>query len=493
MKTTWKIWAVIGVVGIISMTAVGVAYANTGNVNPDCVTGQSICKFSWVEPNDNGSVGKPSEYPNGIDLGDNSQDPKTIQSPGSLCTRASGNYASTSATINNIADTINFNLSNAYPGYHPTVFFGLLNQNCAPGVVSSITFSSITPTNPTDVSKYITMTLNGISINQVINAGKEVVGALDIGIDISAPNSMMGKTYNMSVTIIVTQSIQQTPNKTQTILGSLPNPSDYGQPVIFGAAVISSGFKSIPTGTVKFMEGATLLGTGTLDKLGLTSFTTSILSVGSHSITAFYSGDGNFVASTSNVVVQKVRSKTVCTWPVKPNPCNFGQPSTFKVQIGWQGSGIPTGAVTFYDGLNIIGTGKWSGNTAVLNCFLSSGSHIIVAQYSGDDNFDGSTSDTVNQIVNKVNSTITLTASANPTNAKNTMMTFTSGVTPSTATGIVTFKDGNVIIGTGNLSGGQATFSTMLSTGTHSITAVYGGDTNCNGCTSKTVSQVINK
>ena len=241
------------------------------------------------------------------------------------------------------------------------------------------------------------------------------------------------------------------------------------------------------------MEGITLLSAGTLDKLGLTSFTTSKLSVGSHNITAVYSGDVNFAGSTSNVVVQKVRSKTVCTWPLKPSPCAFGQLSTFKIQIGWQGSGTPTGAVTFYDGLNIIGTGKWSGNTAVLNCFLSSGSHVITAQYSGDDNFDGSTSDAVNQIVNKINSAITLTASANPTNSKNTMMTFTAAVTTSNATGTVIFKDGNATLSTGYLNGGQATFSTKLSTGTHSITAVYGGDTNCNGSTSKTVSQVINK
>jgi len=301
----------------------------------------------------------------------------------------------------------------------------------------------------------------------------------------------MNKTFNMSVTIVVTQSVTQTPNKTQTVLGALPNPSDYGQPVAFGAAVISTGFKGIPTGTVKFMEGAILLGTGTLDKWGLTSFTTSKLSVGSHNITAIYGGDVNFAASTSNLVIQKVRSKTVCTWPVKPIPCAFGQLSTFKVQIGWQGSGTPTGAVTFYDGPNNIGTGKWSGGTAVLSCFLSPGSHNITAQYSGDDNYEGSTSDAVNQIVNKVNSTITLTSSPNPAGSKNTMMTFTAAVIPGNATGAVTFKDGNAVIGTGNLSGGHAAFSAKFSTGTHSITAVYSGDTNFNGSTSNTVKQVI--
>ena len=449
MKISWKIAAILVVVAIISMAVIGVAYANNGSVTPDCTSSQSLCKFSWVKCNDNGAT-----------------------------------VAHATAAINSAKDTITFKLNNVYPNYHPSISFGLVNQNCTPGVISNI---------KKNCPEYFTVTLNGISLNQTIGAGQEADGVLDIAFSNDAPNSTMGHTYNMSVTIIVTQSSQQTPNKIQTILGSLPNPSNYGQPVTFGAAVVSNGFKGIPTGTVKFMEGTTILTTRTIDKLGLTSFTISNLSVGSHNITAVYSGDSNFAGSTSNVVIQKVRSKTVCTWPSKPSPCSFGQTSTFKAQIGWQGSGTPTGTVTFYDGLNIIGTGKWSGNMSVLNCFLSSGSHIITAQYSGDDNFDGSTSDAVSQIVNKVNSSMCLTSSTNSTNSKNTMMVFTATVTQNNATGIVIFKDGNATLGIGNLNGGQAAFSTKLSLGTHSITAVYGGDTNCNGSSSKPVSQVIYK
>jgi len=68
----------------------------------------------------------------------------------------------------------------------------------------------------------------------------------------------------MSVTIVVTQSIQQNPNKLRQY-SVLPNPSSYGQPVTFSAAVVSTGFKGIPTGSVKFMEGTTILAAGTLD------------------------------------------------------------------------------------------------------------------------------------------------------------------------------------------------------------------------------------
>jgi hypothetical protein len=67
-----------------------------------------------------------------------------------------------------------------------------------------------------------------------------------------------------------------------------------------------------------------------------------------------------------------------------------------------------------------------------------------------------------------------------------------SGGTP---TGSVTFKDGSNALGTGALNGsGVATFSTSaLSAGSHSITAVYGGDTDFSGSTSAILSQGINK
>jgi hypothetical protein len=53
------------------------------------------------------------------------------------------------------------------------------------------------------------------------------------------------------------------------------------------------------TGTVTFYDGATALGTGTLSS-GVATYPTSTLSVGSHTITAVYAGDGNYLTSTSS-------------------------------------------------------------------------------------------------------------------------------------------------------------------------------------------------
>jgi len=93
--------------------------------------------------------------------------------------------------------------------------------------------------------------------------------------------------------------------ETTTMLTSSPNPSSYGLPVTF-TAVVSSSEGAPPDGeTISFMNGKTVLGTGTLSS-GSASFTTSTLKVGATSVTAVYGGDSNFAGSTSNVVKQVV-------------------------------------------------------------------------------------------------------------------------------------------------------------------------------------------
>ena len=93
---------------------------------------------------------------------------------------------------------------------------------------------------------------------------------------------------------------------TTTYLNASPNPSVLGQSVIFTATISpNSPGSGTPTGSVTFEDGTTTLGTETLTG-GAASFTTSNLTVASHSITAVYGGDANFVASTSTSLTQVV-------------------------------------------------------------------------------------------------------------------------------------------------------------------------------------------
>ena len=100
------------------------------------------------------------------------------------------------------------------------------------------------------------------------------------------------------------------------------------------------------------------------------------------------------------------------------------------------------------------------------------------------------TSSTATLYVFKANTTTTLASSANPS-AYRARVTFTATVTAG-ATGTVTFKDGSTTLSTVTLSGGAAAYSSSsLTSGSHSITAVYGGDANHFSSTSTAVTQVV--
>lgn len=95
------------------------------------------------------------------------------------------------------------------------------------------------------------------------------------------------------------------PAATTAALTSSPNPSTYGQAVIF-TATITSELGAPPDGeTVSFLKGKAVLGTGTLSA-GAATFTTSTLKVGTATVKAVYGGDSNLLGSTSKPVEQVV-------------------------------------------------------------------------------------------------------------------------------------------------------------------------------------------
>lgn len=151
----------------------------------------------------------------------------------------------------------------------------------------------------------------------------------------------------------------------------------------------------------------------------------------------------------------------------------------------------------FLLGTTALGSGTLNG-TGVATYAGTYASGVLTAVYGGDTNFNTATSPAVD--TTKVTPTVTLTktstASTANTIALNAAVTSTS---TKTATGSVTFLDGTTTIGTGTLSSaGVATFSGALAAQlrsgvgplavtTHSLTAVYAGDTNFNTATSNAV------
>jgi hypothetical protein len=290
-----------------------------------------------------------------------------------------------------------------------------------------------------------------------------------------------------STSSAVTQTVN--PASTATALTSSLDPSVFGQPVTFTATVTPSG----PTGSVQFSDGVNSLATVTVSG-GTASFTTSTLAVGTHFITATYSGDANFTGSTSSSLTQAVSASVINTTTALTsslNPSTFGQLITFSATVS-PSSGA-TGNVTFKDGSSILGTSALGTNgvATLSTSSLAGGTHSITAEYSGDTTHSGSTSSALSQTVNNASTTTTLTSNDNPSKSGQAV-TFTATVSPSSATGTVQFFDGSSLLGSAPLNSGQASFTTSsLSAAKHSITAVYGGNGGFNGSSSAVLTQNV--
>ncbi len=184
-------------------------------------------------------------------------------------------------------------------------------------------------------------------------------------------------------------------------LSSFPNPSAYGQTVVF-TATFTSSLAAPPDGDpVTFEQASRVLGTGTL-KGGKATFSISTLAVGRTAITAVYSGDVSFLGfRTSNgvsQVISKATSTTILT--SSQNPSTEGRTVTFTATVVPQFSGTPTGTVVFYDGTTKLKDVTLSGGAAEFTTSkLTSGTHNITAKYDGSADFTDSTSPAVTHTV----------------------------------------------------------------------------------------------
>jgi sugar lactone lactonase YvrE len=298
-------------------------------------------------------------------------------------------------------------------------------------------------------------------------------------------------------TLVATVTPEVSPAATVTLTSS-QNPATYLSTVTFVSTVIGNG-GTTPTGTVTFKDGATTLGivnlTGSAVSLNISSLT-----VGSHAITANYSGDTFYAAAQSFVLNQQITAFAAPTVSLSStlNPATVNNTVTFVSSVVGTGGTTPTGTVTFKDGtttlgaiaLNSAGTASFSTST------LTIGSHPITAAYGGDSNYPTSTSSVLNEVILAAgNSSVTLSASASPVFTQNPV-TFVAGVVNSgagTPTGTISFYDGPALIGTGALDNTGNTSITLssLAIGTHSITAAYGGDTSYPQATSSPLAEVV--
>ena len=192
---------------------------------------------------------------------------------------------------------------------------------------------------------------------------------------------------------------------TTTTLTAKPTTAVYGQPVTLTAQV-RSGSAALPDGTtIQFRSGTTEIGRATTSS-GVATSTITDLSVGSDTITAIFAGDVNYAGSTSAPVTVTVGPTTSSTrLSSSLNPATAGQSVTFTALVTGGYGGTATGTVAFSDGSTSLGSVPLSGNAASFTTSsLASGTHCIIAAYSGDLNFRGSTSDLLSETVDAATS-----------------------------------------------------------------------------------------
>jgi hypothetical protein len=194
------------------------------------------------------------------------------------------------------------------------------------------------------------------------------------------------------------------PAATSLTLGSSVNPAVTGHTVTFSArvAAVAPG-AGTPTGTITFKDGNTVLGTVAVVN-GTATLTTSFAVAGSHVITAVYSGDPNFVASSQTLTEQvNARKATTLDLVASVSPIVVNQIVTFTATVRDPSkTGTPTGTVTFYVGNTAVKRVTLvNGQASLTGYFSVAGQYTLRAVYSGDAIFDTNSSQPLTEQVNQ--------------------------------------------------------------------------------------------
>ena len=324
---------------------------------------------------------------------------------------------------------------------------------------------TITGVNGDNLTSLVTLTYNG-SPTLPFNAGTYPVLASFAG------NTNYLPVSNSSQTVVIGASA------TTTVLASSANPASAGQSVTFTAIVspvVPGG--GTPTGSVKFQNGSTVLGTVPLSIVGgqvVASLTTAFTTAGAFTISAAYGNtDGNYTASSSSLVqnVQIVQTPGVYVsgttlYVVGANTSDYAAIS-------------PAGPMNDGStGLSVNSTlnGVWSSKT-----FTQPFTAIVIVGANGNDNFQLAGSLTLPTNVTEGNGnsylqlgggndTVTLGTGSDQVFGGNGNKTITSSDAAGTS-GYIALGNGN-----NNISLGDGNDQVVLGSGNNTVTAGNGND-----------------
>ena len=302
----------------------------------------------------------------------------------------------------------------------------------------------------------------------------------------------------ISATIAPSKNVPYGSTATVTATVALPNSS--GAPSGTVSAVVEGITGSAATATLSPNPGGN---TATAN----ININAPVPSTTPYTVQVTCAGNQNFQCqSPANVTFTTEQGFTNTTISLTPAAPQAGSPVTLTATVNNNGNGTGnytfSGSVTFYDNGKLLATVPVATNQASTTKTLSGGVlHSITATYSGDANWNGSTSTPASVTPTLLPSTISIVANTSNTlagvNITFTATVYTTATNSVGPTGTVTFYD--TFNGTVSQLGVPATlvsngpnqsiaiFSTTgLQAGTHSVYAIYNGDSNFSPATSST-------
>jgi hypothetical protein len=234
---------------------------------------------------------------------------------------------------------------------------------------------------------------------------------------------------------------------------------------------------SSATGTVTFYSGTTNIGSSAVNA-GSASLTTSFAAGGTATLHAVYSGDYNYLSSTSNSISMNISGPlvTMTTLQASTSSAEIGGSITLTANLS---PATATGTVTFYSGSTAIGTANVNEGIATLNTtFASSGKVALKAIFAANASWETSTSNQISLFVTGDTPDTVVLQVAPSSLFIGDSATLTANISPAEATGTVVFYDGTQVIGTSSVAAGMATYVNLFMVGgSQSLTAAYSGDT----------------
>ena len=216
--------------------------------------------------------------------------------------------------------------------------------------ITGINLSGIVGTDNVTAGAIAVFADTGAGKNKVVNLSDIKLGGDDAG-----KYTIESTSTNISTTAEITKATPIVQLTASPLAGAV-----YGDTISLTASITGAAIGTVPSGTVKFYNGSTLLETVACTAEGKAIYTLNNAPLGNYSFSAVYSGDANYntaTGSTDSYIVSK------------------------KIQAGLTVSGVPA-EIYYGDSSFTLGTAGGSGD-GVISYAVSTGTSISVGAAAG--------------------------------------------------------------------------------------------------------------